>query len=180
MKGIVFTEFVEMVEQQYSSETMDRVLDESKLASGGAYTSVGAYDHHELMVLATKLSEITGEPVPYLIQMFGRYLFCSFHALYPSFFVGPNTAIDFLAQIEDVIHAEVRKIYSDANPPVFEVTRTSSSQLVMVYHSHRHLGDLAQGLIEACIAHFRQPLALLREDIPGQEQSVRFIISVPS
>ena len=42
MKGIVFTEFLEMVEDQ----------------SGGAYTSVGTYDHNEIFRLVNCLSEV--------------------------------------------------------------------------------------------------------------------------
>ena len=48
MKGLVFVEFVEFVEQEYSLEMVDRIIDNSALASGGAYTSVGVYDHREM------------------------------------------------------------------------------------------------------------------------------------
>ena len=41
MKGIVFTEFLEMVEERYSAEVMDQILLGAKLPSGGAYTARG-------------------------------------------------------------------------------------------------------------------------------------------
>ena len=36
MKGIVFTEFLEMVEEKYGYEVVDQIIEESKLPSGGA------------------------------------------------------------------------------------------------------------------------------------------------
>jgi hypothetical protein len=46
----------------------------------------------------------------------------------------------------------------------------------MTYYSERHLGDLAEGLIEACIAHFGAGLLLTRENLSEDGQPVRFII----
>ncbi|MCX7200840.1 MAG: hypothetical protein NTV17_00650 [Burkholderiales bacterium] len=41
MKGMIFTEFLELVERTYSPEMADDLIDASNLPSGGAYTSVG-------------------------------------------------------------------------------------------------------------------------------------------
>ena len=42
MKGVVFTEFADMVEAQFGLTTADAVM--AKSASDGVYTSVGDYD----------------------------------------------------------------------------------------------------------------------------------------
>ena len=177
MKGIVFTEFIEMVEQHYSPETAYRLLDECDLPSGGAYTSVGTYDHRELVAMVAKLSGISGASVPALINAFGHHLFGRFLLLYPGFFSGIGSAMDFLWRIEEVIHAEVRKLYPDVELPRFVVSRPDENRLILTYHSERHLGDLAQGLIEACIAHYGASLSLRREDLAEPGQPVRFTIS---
>ncbi len=176
MKGIVFTEFIEMVEQKFSTSVANRLLDESDLPSGGAYTAVGTYDHQELVSMVVKLSEISGLPVPVLIKAFGNYLFGRFHTLYPAFFKGVTSALDFLARIEDIIHAEVLKLYPDAQLPRFEITRPDSNTVIMTYHSERHFGDLAEGLIEACIEHFGDPVSLTRENLTEPGQPVRFTL----
>ena len=41
MKGIVFTEFLEMVEAQFGLDTVDAIIENSDLPSRGAYTAVG-------------------------------------------------------------------------------------------------------------------------------------------
>ncbi|MBA1333177.1 heme transporter CcmB, partial [Candidatus Endoriftia persephone str. Guaymas] len=44
MKGIVFSKFIEFVEERFSPEMADDIIESSDLPSGGAYTSVGTYD----------------------------------------------------------------------------------------------------------------------------------------
>ena len=176
MKGIVFTEFIEMVEQKFSTSVANRLLDESDLPSGGAYTAVGTYDHRELVSMVVKLSEISGLAAPVLIKAFGNYLFGRFFVLYPAFFEGMNSAPDFLARLEDIVHAEVLKLYPDAELPHFEIVCPDSNTIIMTYHSERHFGDLAEGLIEACIEHFGIPLSLARENLTEAGQPVRFTI----
>jgi len=176
MKGIVFTEFIEMVEQKFSTSVANRLLDESDLSSGGAYTAVGTYDHQELVCMVVKLSEISGLPIPVLIKAFGIYLFGRFYALYPAFFEGVTSALDFLTGIEDIIHAEVLKLYPDAELPHFETVCPDSNTVIMTYHSERHFGDLAEGLIEACIKYYGNPLNLIRENLTESGQPVRFTI----
>lgn len=176
MKGIVYTEFIEMVEQKFSSSVANRLLDESDLPSGGAYTAVGTYDHQELVSMVAKLSEISGLPIPVLIKTFGIYLFDRFHTLYPAFFEGVTSAPDFLASVEDIVHVEVLKLYPDAELPHFDIARPDNNTVIMTYYSDRHFGDLAEGLIEACIGHFGDPLSLTRENLSEPEQPVRFTI----
>ncbi len=43
MKGIVFTGFLELVEDKYGLEMVDEIITNSNLESKGIYTSVGTY-----------------------------------------------------------------------------------------------------------------------------------------
>ena len=72
MKGVVFTEFLEMVEEKFSPEMVDTIIGASDLPSQGAYTSLGTYDHNEMIQLVTHLSKETNIAVPDLIRTFGR------------------------------------------------------------------------------------------------------------
>ena len=153
MKGIVFTEFLEMVEDKFSADLVDDIIADSNLPNAGAYTAVGTYDHGELVQMVVALSKRTEIPAPALVQVFGEHLFGRFNVLYPSFFTGITSALDFLEGIETVIHTEVRKLYPDAQLPQFDCTR-SQDGLKMLYSSPRHFGDLAEGLIKGAVAHF--------------------------
>jgi hypothetical protein len=154
MKGIVFTEFLEMVSTAFSDDMVDDIIDDAQLPSGGAYTAVGTYPHHEMVSMVVALSQRSGVPVPDLVHGFGKHLFGRFHLLYPGFFEGVGDALEFLERIESVVHAEVLKLYPDAELPRFETTREGADVLQMIYRSPRRMGDLAAGLIEGCVAHY--------------------------
>ena len=165
MKGIVFTEFLDMVGQRHSLDMVDDLIDAAQLPSGGAYTAVGTYPHQEMVALVSALSQRVAVPVPLLLQAFGEHLFGRFVQRYPAFFVGRTDVLAFLAGVEDIIHVEVLKLYPDAQLPRFEVESHTSRQLVLRYHSARHLEDLAEGLIRGCARHFGQALQI--ERAPG-------------
>ena len=57
MKGIIFTEFMELVEEKFGLDVLDDVLEMS--GDEGIYTSVGSYDHRDLVKLIVNLSKKT-------------------------------------------------------------------------------------------------------------------------
>lgn len=176
MKGIVFTEFLEMVETGFGLEVVDEIVSSANLPSGGAYAATGTYDHAELVSLVVRLSKSTEQPVPVLVKAFGEHMFGRFVQLYPVFFAGVTDAFIFLESVDSHIHQEVTKLYPDAElPRIF--TERSSGALLLTYRSARGFGDLAHGLIVACLRHFGCEAEVSREDLSGGEgKEVRFEI----
>lgn len=174
MKGMVFTEFLEMVEAKFSADMVDDIIDDANPASGGAYTSVGTYSHEELVDMVVVLSNRTQIPVPVLVRTFGEHVFGVFARSFQQFFEGVPDALTFLSGIEDIIHAQVIKLYPDAQLPKFDCLR-EGNQLTMIYHSDRHLADLAEGLIMGCGQHFGDNLTIQRDEV--NELSTRFIVT---
>lgn len=173
MKGIVFTEFMEMVEDRFSANMADDIIGDAAPPSGAAYTAVGSYDHSELVALVTALSGRTGVPVPELVQAFGHHMFGRFFTLYPHFFAGIGDAVTFLSSIEDVIHVEVLKLYPDAQLPRFDCRRLPDGGLDMLYRSPRRMEDFAHGLIESAVAHWGGHHAIQRSETAD---GTRFLI----
>lgn len=176
MKGIVFTEFLEMVEDRFGFETADKIVTEADLASGGVYTAVGTYDHREMVRLVVNLSQESGIAVADLLKVFGQHLFGQFVTGYGHFFRGIHSAFDFMAKIEDYIHVEVRKLYPDAELPSFDIQRPDSHTLVMVYRSERGLADFAEGLIQGCLQHFQEEVEIHRENLKSDNTEVKFTL----
>ena len=178
MKGVVFTEFIEMVEEQFSAEIADRIIEEANLPSGGAYTTVGTYDHEEMVSLVEGLSQATDTPVPDLMRAFGQHLFGQFAGTLPHFFEGVETAFGFLQLIDGYIHVEVRKLYPDADLPKFDYETPEPGCLHMIYRSSRPFSDLAEGLILGCLRHFGETAELVKEEFSdGEGRAVRFILT---
>ncbi len=178
MKGIVFTEFLEMVESKYSADVVDEILDDGTLPSGGIYTSVGTYDHGEMISLLSALGRHTGLGNQELLRIFGEHLFGRFAGLYPEFFGATDNALIFLSKVDDYIHVEIRKLYPDAELPEFDCDGPHEGVLRMTYRSERPFAALAEGLIRGCIAHYGQTVDMDIEDLSdGRQTSVRFVLS---
>ena len=178
MKGVVFTEFLEMVEDRFSADMVDDIIDDAKLPHDGAYTAVGTYPHEEIVAMVVALSERSGIAADQLLKVFGEHLFGRFVKGYPSFFDGATDAFTFLSGIENIIHVEVLKLYPDAQLPRFDVEHHDSKRLVLLYDSRRHFEDLADGLMRGCIAHFGGGIAIVRETVgDGAARRERFILT---
>ncbi len=172
MKGLVFSEFIDFVEEIYSLEVVDDIIEASNLPSGGAYTSVGTYDHTEMLQLVTALSEKSNIPIPELVRSFGKHLFGRLVHAYPQFLAGIESSFEFLPLVEDHIHIEVLKLYPDAELPHFECEATQPDRLSMIYRSQRPLADLAEGLIEGCAEHYGDKLQIERENLADEPHTV--------
>lgn len=162
----MFTELVEMVEQKFSIELTERMIEEAALPSGGVYTSVGTYRHQELLSLVSQLSRLTGIPVTDLVMAFGEYLFRRFSESYPGVFRGITDPLDFLERVEGHIHVEVKKLYSDARPPSVAATRTGPDSIQLHYISDRPLAMVAEALIRGCFTYFGSEVRIQRVEDP--------------
>jgi hypothetical protein len=178
MKGIVFTEFIEMVEDEFSLDMADEIIENAHLESGGAYTTLGTYDHREMLELVSELSKSSGIPTSDLVRVFGTHLCGRFAANFPEMFSSAADTFDFLEQIQDHIHVEVRKLYPDAQLPHFAYEYPSENQLVMNYSSTRPFAVLADGLIRGAIKHYGEEIDIEIEDLSdGAGTSARFLLT---
>lgn len=177
MKGLVFTEFMNLVEEKFGEDMLDDLIDATNPASGGAYTAVGTYDHQELVAMVVELSERTGADVPTLIKTFGHHLAQVFSTKFGSFFEEVDNTIDFLKRIDDHIHVEVAKLYPDAELPEFSFDDRDPGRFCLDYASTRGLQDLAHGLIEAVSEHYGESFKIERQDsVDGNLHRSRFIL----
>jgi len=177
MKGLVFTEFMDMVDQAFSVEVCENLIDMSNLPSKGVYTSVGTYNFSEMETLVSNLSKLTGTAISDLLKSLGEHLFGRFLAVFPDFFSGFGSSFEFLPRVQSYVHLEVCKLYPDAELPAFSCDSSVPGRLLMTYRSTRNIPDLAEGLIRACISHFGESIAVTREDIGGPMSETRFVLS---
>ncbi len=166
MKGVVFTEFLGMVEESFSADMVDDLIEATNPASQGAYTSVGTYPHEEIVAMVVELSRRSGSSVPELLESFGMHLFDRFSTLYPYLFPDARTSFDLLETVEAVVHVEVLKLYPDAELPGLVATRHDAGHLSLDYRSPRGMEDLAVGLIRGCGRHFGETLEITT--VPAQ------------
>ncbi len=179
MLGMVFTEFVDLVEARFGIEVLDRVIEEAALGHEAAYTAVGYYPFAELQQLLLSLCRETGAEPGVLLQSFGRHLFARLQAGHPQFFSDPGLDLfSLLERLDGVVHVEVRKLYANARLPSFTCTRIDDEHLQLDYVSERGLADLAAGLIDGAALHFGEQVRVARGDtLVGGVQCVRFLLA---
>lgn len=165
MKGLIFTEFLDFVEQKTSYEMVDKILLEANIEHEGAYTSLGTYDAHEMIRLVKIFSEKTKRTTKEILIEFGQFLFKKFLSHFPSLFKEKSSTFHFLYSVENYIHMEVNKLHKDAELPHFECTVVTPTEFVMIYTSSRPLADLAEGLIKGCVEYHQEEISIIREDM---------------
>jgi hypothetical protein len=177
MKGIVFTEFLELVEEKFGLEMVDTILNGAELPSNGVYTAVGTYSFAEMVSLLTNLSAETNISIDDLLLVYGEHFFGTVKRSYPTFIVGFTDPIEMLASIENHIHIEVLKMYPDAELPTFTVVEKTKNTLVMIYRSSRAMHAFGRGLMNKTFEHFNTNASILVEKIKADGTEVKFSIS---
>lgn len=176
---MLFTAFLDLIEAEFGLEVLENVIDEVKPASGGIYTSIGTYDHRELVGMLVALSKQTKVSVSNLTKTFGMYHFSEFTSAYPYLFDGLDSSFALLEKIDWFIHAEVRKLYPGATPPKFECNTLSPTTMELIYKSPRCLGDVAEGLIYGCASHYGEKISVRREKLGDMTGSTeRFLLTL--
>ena len=160
MKGIIFNLLEEVVSNHVSDDAWDDIL----LSAGaeGAYTSLGNYPDEEFAGLLGALAKKSGKTDRDVLKWFGHLSMPYLAQRYPEFFATHLGLRSFLLSLNDVIHAEVRKLYPGAEVPVFEFETpagaTAHDTLIIHYRSKRRLCQLAEGFIAGAADHFKEPV----------------------
>jgi hypothetical protein len=89
-----------------------------------------------------------------VLSWFGRMAIPVLAELYPEFFTPHRSAWPFVRGVNDIIHAEVRKLYPGAGCPQLPIREAPDGALIMDYHSSRRLCALAQGFVEGAAAYY--------------------------
>lgn len=177
MKGIVFTEFLELVEEKFGLEVVDEIIQKSQLESKGIYTAVGTYEFSEMLQLLQHLSNNTGISTDNLLLVYGEHLFSVLDKSYPSLMASYSDPIEMLSSIENHIHIEVKKIYPDAELPTFETIEKTENSLIMIYKSSRAMHHFGLGLMNKTFEHFNSSATIVLEKIKEDGTEVKFIIT---
>jgi hypothetical protein len=152
MKGIIFNLVQEVVTESYGADTWDSLLDAAEL--DGVYTSLGSYPDADLFALVGAASTALGVPPDQVVRTLGEGAIPLLATRFPEFFQPHAGTRSFLLTLNDIIHAEVRKLYPDADLPEFEFDNVGEDELTLTYRSARQLCALAEGFIVGTAGHY--------------------------
>ena len=162
MKGIIFNLLEGVTTAQCGEDTWDDVLEQA--AVEGAYTAIGSYPDGEFMALlaSVPMAELdTSER----LRWFGRGAMPTLYGRYPMFFDAHSSTRPFLLTLNDVIHAEVRKLYPGATVPVFDFADDPADPdvLLLGYRSPRRLCMLAEGFVLGAADFFGEDVRISQD-----------------
>jgi len=177
MKGLIFTEFLELVEDKFGLVMVDKIIEQSELDSGGAYTAVGTYEFSEMLQLVTNLSHNTAIDVNDLFLVYAEHLFSVLVKTHPDLVKHYKDPMDLIASIENHIHVEVQKIYPDAQLPSFELEERTEDKMTIVYKSDKALYVLGKGLMLETFKLFNTPVTIDYQKLNEKGTEVRFFIN---
>ena len=162
MKGIIFNLLEEVVTAHVGELAWDRVLEQAGV--DGAYTSLGNYPDEDFGKLLEALATHRASSARDTLRWFGHQSMPFLAERYREFFTSHKSLRPFLLSLNDVIHAEVRKLYPGADVPVFGFEVPPSNEagegLQIHYRSKRRLCVLAEGFIAGAADYYRQPITL--------------------
>ena len=162
MKGIFFTEFLDMVDQSFSQEMTESILNSCNLTSNGCYTTVGYYDYEELLALMVALSKHTGTPVAQIGINLGARLFQYLKAQFEDELTKLTDLFQFLFNLEKFIHMDLKKLYPESFVPSLSCHQLDSKQIELTYQSRGPFVDLLEGLIIASSKFFNTNASIER------------------
>jgi len=175
MKGLVFTELLEYVEENFGFDMLDKIIEDAKLENNGAYTQAGNYEFDELLKLVVSISKESGIEIPKLLEIFGEHMFVRLTSLNPELKSKFNSSLDLISNVDQIIHPEVEKLYPGADLPTFHEIERSEDTLVVDYISNKHLEHFGIGLMRGCAKNFNEDLDISYEVLAD---STRFTIKI--
>lgn len=165
MKGLVFTELLEYVEENFGFDVADKIIEEAKLANDGSFTQAGNYPFEELLRLVSALSKELNIEIPKLLEIFGEHMFTRLISLNPQLKKIFESSLDLISKVDDIIHPEVQKLYPGADLPKFNLIDRSENKVVIDYISSKHLEPFAIGLMKGSAKSFNEKIIISQEKI---------------
>lgn len=177
MKGFVFTELFNLVENKFGYKTLQNTIKRSNVPNNGVYVSGGYYTIEELNSLVLALSEETGIPAQELLFLYGRHLFSILIKSYSFFADGKKSPIEFMASVDEYIHVEVRKLHPNAELPSFKIESQTEDSIVLIYESKRGLEAFAKGMMFGC-ADFYNTVIDVQYTPMDRPNTSRFVVKL--
>jgi hypothetical protein len=179
VKGLIFTSFLSYVEEQFGLEFVDQMLDAVPVQSSGIYTTVGTYNHEELIKYIIHIHAIKELEIPVMIEAFGYYLFTKLSNQYPQLIEQFTNSLECIFHIDQTIHRNVTKIHPNAELPTMDAFfNDDKNELTLNYDSKRPFMFLAKGLIQGCIDYYGEEINVSMIDLSnGQSNKAQFILT---
>jgi len=159
MKGVIFNITENFIVDKFGEDTYDEIINSCSLITKEPFVGPGTYPDSDLIQIIQKASQILGIGMDDFFKQLGQYAFLQLAKILPDYVTPYHHPKDFLKTVGDIIHVEVRKLYKDAELPVFKYQEPSPSELIITYYSERKMYAFMEGLINGVAEYFKHPIS---------------------
>jgi hypothetical protein len=187
MKGIIFTEFLDLIEERFGLEMVDKIICQSRLESQGIYTSIGTYNFYEMLQLLHHLSKNKSISIIDLLRAYAGHIFSAMDTIHPEMLTGYKDPIEMIASmnqhieniftIKDTPPKELIKAESFSALPQFIVKEKTKNSLIINYNSKRGMQHFWLGLMHEMFKHFNETATIVLEKIKKDGTEIKFTIT---
>lgn len=177
MKGIFFTEFLEMTEKNFGVDITEKIISELGVGNNGVYEAEIGYPCAQFVELCQLLGLEIGNSSTDVAKNFGEYLFSRLVILFRPSFAGNSNIFEFLDQVDDFIHEKMQDSFPALQIPNFRTLKINENTFQISYRTEKILVDLAIGLLMGCQRFFNEELTLNTEYISDRSKLVCFTLS---
>ncbi len=174
MQGFFLTELADFATRELGEAAVERAFREALPGMPLPLDPTRPCTPQAFRQLSRRLAHAAGLPSDIWLRRFGAALFARLAVLHAVFFVGVDSAFDFLAGFERGVHDELRTLDPALDPPRMEAERLGPDRLRLRYRSDRGLAALAHGMLEGCLAHFCEAGVVRAE--ADRDGAVSFVI----
>lgn len=177
MKGLFFTELLELIETDYGLAVVDQVIRTAVPTTDGVYTSMGVYDSKEFFGIIEALALEMNQPRSTFLRWFGRHFFRCLVDRHDRLLDNYPSAINAMQDVNSLVRT-TRIFPFDDQPPEAEFMAAGPAAWRLTIRARLPIQDMVMGALEACIACFDEPLEVSRNDVrAGDEITTRFDIT---
>jgi hypothetical protein len=164
MQGVILDELRMYVTSTFGAPIWIEVLKASGRPAGQQYNLDTVYSDEELGLLAVHTAQVTGRPIPEVLEGFGEAMVPDMFLHY-KILVNPRWSfVDFLLGMEAVLHAALRLHAPGAQPTKVVATRLGPETIRVVYDSPLRACAAVRGVINGAAAHYQVSIELTEDE----------------
>ena len=137
----------------------DNLLTEANLGVR-TYEVMADYPDSDAIKLISTASEMTGLPVPAILEDFGEFIAPDLLQMYGGVINPAWKTLDVIEHTEEQIHSVVRLHNPYARPPNLKCIRTSQDEVEIHYSSPRKMCDVAKGIAKGLAKHYEESISI--------------------
>jgi hypothetical protein len=153
MHGVIVLELERYLTQELGRPGWEQVRQEAGV-SGRIIVPVDAYPDQEFSALLRAAAVRLHKSERLVLEEFGIFIAPSLIKTYRFLVKNEWTLLDVLSNVEQVMHAAVRRRTPFAEPPRLSIERRGSNEVLIVYRSPRKMCEFGRGVIEGLAQFF--------------------------